>query len=83
MTQLTLMLILKFQGDDTPSNADPSTLRKNGKQRVNTSQNVPRASIELKENSVEYQMFIDTLGPLFEWINQLVSFFWFTFLVVT
>ena len=45
-------------------------LKKNGKPRVNTSQNVPRASVELNENSYEYQMFI--LGLLF--INQLVMF---------
>jgi hypothetical protein len=47
-------------------------LQKNGKRRVNTSQNVPRASLELKENSHEYQMFIEALGPIFQWINQLV-----------
>jgi hypothetical protein len=62
-----------FQGDGTPSHADPSTLQKKGKHRVNTSQNVPRASTELRENSPEYQMFVEALGPLFEWINQLVS----------
>jgi hypothetical protein len=62
-----------FQGDGTPSYADPSTLQKKGKHRVNTSQNVPRASTELKENSPEYLMFVEALGPLFEWINQLVS----------
>lgn len=61
-----------FQGDDTPSHADPSTLQKNGKHRVNTAQNVPRASVELKENSPEHQMIIEALGPVFEWINQLV-----------
>jgi hypothetical protein len=61
-----------FQGDDTPSHADSSTLRKNGKHRVNTAQNLPRASVELKENSPEHQMIIEVLGPVFEWINQLV-----------
>jgi len=39
------------------------------------SQNIPRASQELKENTAEYQMFIDALGPVFEWIKQLVSIF--------
>lgn len=67
-----MVLNLNLQGDDTPSYADPSTLQKNGKHRVNTSQNVPRASLELKENSSEYRMFIEALGPLFQWINQLV-----------
>lgn len=64
--------IENFQGYGTPSHADPSTLQKNGKHRVNTSQNVPRASLELKEHSPEYQMFVEALGPVFEWINQLV-----------
>jgi hypothetical protein len=67
-----LICDLNFQGDDTPSYADPSTLQEKGKQRCNTSQNIPRASLELKENSYEYQMFIEALGPLFLWINQLV-----------
>jgi hypothetical protein len=67
-----LCCIDNLQGDGTPSHADPSTLQKNGKRRVNMSQNVPRASVELKEHSPEYQMFIEALGPVFEWINQLV-----------
>ena len=36
---------------------------------------IPRASQELKENSAEYQIFIDALGQLFKWIKQLVSIF--------
>jgi hypothetical protein len=70
---LCFPVVLKFfQGDGTPSHADPSTLQKNGKHRVNTSQNVPRASLELKENAPEYQMIVEALGPVFVWINQLV-----------
>ena len=65
---------VNFQGDDIPSHADPFTLRKNGKQRVNNSQNILRASLELKENFTKYQMFIEALAPLFLWINQLVKF---------
>jgi len=38
---------------------------------------IPRASQELKENSAEYQIFIDALGQLFKWIKQLVSVFFF------
>jgi len=40
--------------------------------QVNTAQNLPRASVELKENSPKHQMIIEMLGPVFEWINQLV-----------
>jgi hypothetical protein len=78
------VLLKIFQGDGTPSDADPSTLRKNGKHHVNTSQNVPRASLELKENSREHHMIIEAFGPVFEWINQLVCYvFLFTFLALT
>ena len=66
-------LVEFFQGDNTPSHADPSTLQKKGKHRVNTAQNVPRASVELKDNFPEHQMFIKALGPMFEWIDQLVG----------
>ncbi|KAF8958636.1 hypothetical protein BDZ97DRAFT_1612181, partial [Flammula alnicola] len=61
------------QGNNTPSMADPSTLQKDGKKHVNTSQNVPRATRELKENSPEYRMFIEALEPVFNWIGKLVS----------
>ena len=66
-----LCLCFSDQTHVTPL-TDPSTLQKNGKHQVNTAQNVPRASVELKENSPEHQMIIEALGPVFEWINQLV-----------
>ncbi|KAF8909033.1 hypothetical protein CPB84DRAFT_1632420, partial [Gymnopilus junonius] len=55
-------------GYGAPSTADPSTLQRDGRRPVNTSLNVPRLSKEIKDNQEVYQMLLDALCPVFEWI---------------
>ncbi|KAF8148574.1 hypothetical protein BJ912DRAFT_837932, partial [Pholiota molesta] len=57
-------------GDKTPSNADPTTLMKDGRKKTNTCQNIPRRSKELQENSTQYLMLQTTFQPVFEWLSE-------------
>jgi len=54
---------------------DPATLRReDGRCLKNSSQNIPRGSQELKENSEEWLKLQHVLAPVFEWISELVLF---------
>ncbi|KAF8870153.1 hypothetical protein CPB84DRAFT_1661993, partial [Gymnopilus junonius] len=61
-------------GYGAPSTADPSTLQRDGRRPVNTSLNVPRLSKEIKDNQEVYQMLLDALRPVFEWIYATTHF---------
>ncbi len=60
------------KGDGTPADADPTTLTKDGRRKINTCQNIPRRSNELKDRPEEYLQLQDTLMPIFEWLRQQV-----------
>jgi hypothetical protein len=53
---------------------DPARLLRNGRRLKNSSQNVPHASEELKENSKEWVQLQQAFAPVFEWITELVRF---------
>ncbi|RXW13148.1 hypothetical protein EST38_g12702 [Candolleomyces aberdarensis] len=58
------------KGTGTPSNADPSTIRRLGKNNVGTKVNIPRESKE-SEEWYEYKATLqEALHPLFEWISE-------------
>jgi len=62
-----------MQGDNTPVNAEPTTLRKEGKKKGHTSQTLPRPSQEMLEHSAEYEALKMALAPLMEWQRKTVS----------
>lgn len=45
----------------------------NGRRLKNSSQNIPHASEELKENSKEWMKLKEIFAPIFSWITELVS----------
>ena len=51
---------------------DPAILLREGRQLKNSSQNIPQASLELKENSEEWLKLRHVLAPIFDWISELV-----------
>jgi len=63
-------------------NCDPAILqRENGHRLKNSSQNIPRGSQELKENSEEWLKLQHAFAPVFEWISELVLFSLIVFLL--
>ncbi|KAJ2925970.1 hypothetical protein H1R20_g11129, partial [Candolleomyces eurysporus] len=58
------------KGTGTPSNAEPSTIRRLGKNNVATKVNIPRESKESEEWYEYKEMLQDALKPLFEWISE-------------
>ena len=53
--------------------AEPTTLRREGKKQGHTSQTLPRPSQEMLEHSSEYQALKMALAPLLEWQKMVVS----------
>ena len=60
------------QGNDTPTDAEPSTLQRDGKHHVNTCLNVPRTSTEMDIFSEEYVKLTEAFEPIFNWVDQTV-----------
>ncbi|KAF9470063.1 hypothetical protein BDN70DRAFT_902415, partial [Pholiota conissans] len=58
------------RGDGTPSDADPTTLMKDGRRKINTCQNTPRRSKELEENVEIYMQLLDAFQPIFDWLRN-------------
>ncbi|KAF6752555.1 hypothetical protein DFP72DRAFT_904088 [Ephemerocybe angulata] len=54
----------------TPMNADVSTIRKQGKNKVNSCCNVPRGSREYKDYPDERDAIYEAFEPLFHWISE-------------
>jgi len=52
---------------------DPAALKRVGKKRFNTSQIMPRTSIELQKNCQSYEQLQISLERLFEWLRKTVS----------
>lgn len=67
----TLMNIL-VQGDDALNNAEPTTLKREGKKKSHTSQTLPQPSQEMLEHSAEYEALRVALAPLLEWQKKMV-----------
>ena len=67
----TLMNIF-VQGDDAPTNADPTTLKREGKKKSHTSQTLPCPSQEMLEHSAEYEALHVALAPLLKWQKKMV-----------
>jgi hypothetical protein len=55
-------------------NSDPATLVRNHKRLKNSSQNIPRASEELKQNSEQWVKLQEAFASVFEWIRAMVIF---------
>jgi hypothetical protein len=54
---------------------DPALLcQEDGRQLKNSSQNIPHASEELKENSEEWLKLSQAFASVFDWIQELVLF---------
>jgi hypothetical protein len=51
---------------------DPATLLRDGRRLKNSSQNIPHASEELKENREEWLKLQHVFAPVFNWIHELV-----------
>ncbi|KAF6745749.1 hypothetical protein DFP72DRAFT_856056 [Ephemerocybe angulata] len=54
----------------TPMDADVSTIRKHGKNKVNSCCNVPRGSREYKDYPDERDAIYEAFEPLFHWISE-------------
>ncbi|KAJ3549360.1 hypothetical protein NMY22_g923 [Coprinellus aureogranulatus] len=58
------------KGTGAPVNAEPSTIRRLGKQNVSTKVNIPRESKESEEYFVEKDELQKALDPMFRWISK-------------
>ena len=58
-----LIFICWVQGDNTPAESEPTTLRKEGKKKTHMSQSVPHPSQEMLEHSEEYKVLQTALAP--------------------
>ena len=55
-----------YQGNGVPGDTDPAGLHFPGKKKVSTTQFVPRASKEMQKHSSEYEIFHNSLEPIFK-----------------
>jgi len=63
-----------------PTDQDPATIIREGRNApVNTSQKIPRASKEIKKFSEEYQRLQEAFAPVFKWLHDLVSLYFYDF----
>jgi hypothetical protein len=64
-----------MKGKDAPLDANPSTIRREGRKQPYFSQFIPRASKELQENHSDYLRFITVFEDVFTWQRSIVGFF--------
>lgn len=70
---MILGIMISLQGDGAPSDVDPAALKRTGMKRFNTSQTMPRTSIELQKNCQSYEQLQISLERLFNWLRKTVS----------
>ena len=69
---MILGIMILLQGNGAPSDVDPAALKRAGSKRFNTSQTMPRTSIELQKNCQSYEQLQISLERLFEWLRKTV-----------
>ncbi|PPR07663.1 hypothetical protein CVT24_003819 [Panaeolus cyanescens] len=57
------------KGTNTPPEADPATIQRLGKQKVHTSQYIPRASEDYRDKTEVVKMLTDSFKPVLDWIQ--------------
>ncbi|KAF9043139.1 hypothetical protein BJ165DRAFT_1322658, partial [Panaeolus papilionaceus] len=57
------------KGTNTPADADPSTIHREGKQTVHTSQRVPHASEDFRQFPDVVEQIMTSFRPVLDWIR--------------
>lgn len=67
-----------FQGQDCPSDQDPTTYHKNpSKRKKNSSQFIPRSSKDIQQQPEEYLLLSECFEKVFLWFREVVRHFIF------
>ncbi|EPS99856.1 hypothetical protein FOMPIDRAFT_1078263, partial [Fomitopsis schrenkii] len=62
------------KGHDTPSNVQPTMLKRSGRSRTNHNQFVPYMSKDVTEHATTYQLVKDILRDVFDWLARKASY---------